>query len=354
MTDFLIVGRGLAAAVLAHTFFKQKISFKIIGSVHLSSSSLVAAGIFNPIVFKRLTKSWLADKTIPFLNTFYTECENRSGEKFITQRNIIKPFSEEQEKQLWLKKSKNELADFLDGNIYANPENKYKGCLLPPEFGLVKQAGNLDIRTFLKSTEKIFDADILSEEFDHSGLQIEADKVLYKGIEAKNIIFCEGHVVKNNPFFGWIPLKPVKGEVLTIRSNDLVLHNSILNKNGYLMGLGNNTYLTGATYNWEDLSETPTDNGAQELKQKLTQLITGDYKVIEHKAGVRPASLDRRPIVGSHPNYKNLFVFNGLGTKGVMLAPYFANNFVNFYSQKEVLNKEIDLKRFYHLYKGVG
>ncbi|MBK7816373.1 MAG: FAD-binding oxidoreductase [Sphingobacteriaceae bacterium] len=79
----------------------------------------------------------------------------------------------------------------------------------------------------------------------------------------------------------------------------------------------------------------------------MAGLIKVPYNVLEHKAGVRPSTLDRRPIIGQHPLHKNLFVFNGLGTKGVMLAPYFSKKFVHFYLNKEALDAEVDVKRFY-------
>ena len=120
MIDFIIVGRGLAASVIAHTLHEEKISFKVIGDQNLSNCSKVAAGIWNPIVFKRLTKSWLADDIVPFLNKFYTSCEQRVNKKLITQRQLLKPFTEEQEKKLWLKKASLELTEFLDDTIYDN------------------------------------------------------------------------------------------------------------------------------------------------------------------------------------------------------------------------------------------
>ncbi len=84
-----------------------------------------------------------------------------------------------------------------------------------------------------------------------------------------------------------------------------------------------------------------------ELKEKLKKIIGCNYQLINHQAGVRPSSADRRPIIGQHPKYKNLHVFNGLGTKGVMLAPYFGKNFVNFYSNKQALHPDINVNRFY-------
>ncbi len=350
MIDFIIVGRGLAASVIAHTLHEEKISFKIIGDQTLSKCSKVAAGIWNPIVFKRLTKSWLADDIVPFLNTFYNSCEQRVNKKLITQRQLLKPFTEEQEKNLWLKKASLELGEFLDDTIYDPNSQSLVNCKIGNQFGVVKQSGNLNMPEFLRTTDLFFKEDLVDEIFDHSKLEINSDFVLYKNIKAKNIIFCEGYLVKNNPLFNWIPLKPAKGEVLTISSPELKLKDQILNKNGFLMDLENDTFKVGATYEWQELTEDTTKKGLTELTDKLSQLITCNYTITKHEAGVRPSSVDRRPIIGLHPKHTNLYVFNGLGTKGVMLAPYFAKKFVNFYLKIEDLPKDVNIDRFYSHY----
>jgi glycine oxidase len=349
MTDFIIVGQGLAANVLAHTFHKAGLSFKIIGDPHLSRSSQVAAGIWNPIVFKRLTKSWLAGQIIPFLNDFYTACEEKLGTKLLSKRNIIRPFSEDQEKQLWLRKAKHELEAFLDDEIFEAEESHHKSCRIEGEYGKVKQAGSIDVDRFLKASADFFAENLLSEKFDYSALTVSSESVEYKHLRARNIIFCEGHLVKNNPWFSWIPLKPVKGELLSFRAPLLELGNNIFNKQAFILSVGDGIFKIGATYDWEDLSEETTHKALQDLEGKLQQMLKCDYEIIKQEAGIRPASVDRRPIIGAHPLHSNLFVFNGLGTKGVMLAPYFANNFVLFLTQKQGLHKEVDVKRFYHL-----
>ena len=350
MLDFIIVGRGLAATTLAHTFHKQELSFKLIGSENLSTCSKVAAGIWNPIVFKRLTKSWLADALVPYLNAFYSECELRIGKKLITQRSIIKPFSEDQEKELWIKKARTELENFLEEKIHVAFEEKLRHFKITDDYGLVKNSGNLNVADFIEASSFFFKEKVSDEIFDYGQLTISDTKVIYKNLEATNIIFCEGYLVKDNPWFHWIPLKPAKGEILTIHAPELRLKNSIFNRNGFLMDVKEATYRVGATYAWDDLSQNPTAKGLEELKIKLQNMITCEYSVVKHEAGIRPSSSDRRPIIGSHPTHKNVHVFNGLGTKGVMLAPFFAKNYVNFYLQKEPLHKEVDIRRFYHLY----
>lgn len=354
MIDFIIVGRGLAATTLSHHFLKEGISFNVIGVDALSSCSRVAAGIWNPIVFKRLTKSWMADEIVPYLNEFYSDCETRMGADLLTQRPIFKPFSEEQEKRLWFKKASSELSQFLDANIHETIPESLQHCRISMGYAVVKNGGNLDMERYLDASADYFKESFINEVFDHSQLKFEKQGYTYKTIVAKNIVFCEGYRVKDNPYFNWIPLKPAKGEVLTIEVPELKFINTIFNKNGFLMDLSPGLFKAGATYAWDDLTEDITEAAREELKDKIAHMINCDYKLIKHQAGIRPSSIDRRPILGQHPKHEGLFVFNGLGTKGVMLAPFFAKKFVNFYLQKEDLYSEVNVKRFYHLYEKEG
>lgn len=350
MKDVIIVGQGLSGAVLAHSFFEKNVSFHLVGNPGLSRCSQVAAGIFNPVVFKRLTKSWLADELISYLNTFYSDCEKRLNKKFLTQRPIIKPFVEEQEKKLWQKKSFAELRVFLDEEIYSKTPDEFSNFNIPNGYSQVLQSGNLNIPEFLNATFQFFKEHYLAETFDYSQLSVYEEKVVYKNLQAKHIVFCEGYLVKHNPFFSWLPLKPAKGEVLTIQSQELKLKNQIFNKNGFVMDIGENLFKLGATYEWENLNEETTPSALKELKEKFSEMSSCNFSVLKQEAGVRPSSVDRRPIIGAHPMHENLFVFNGLGTKGVMLAPFFANNFVNAFLQKESLRNEVNVNRFYRFF----
>jgi len=346
MLDLIIVGKGLAANTLALRLQEHQLSYFIIGNPSLSNCSRIAAGLWNPIVFKRMTLSWKADELIKELKTFYTSIEKRTGSQFYNERVILKPFFSEEEKAFWIKRSQKDLSQFIDANIYS-AQAQHKDLVIPNSYGVVNDCGNIDMQSFLSACEGLH-SENSNDTFDHSQLQINNDHVVYKTIKAKSIVFCEGHLVKNNPFFHWIPMNSVKGEVLEIETEGIELNNEILNHNAFIFKLKNNSYKIGATYNWKELNEEPTESGALELKEKLTGLIAAPYTITDHKAGVRPSTIDRRPIIGRHPLHKNLFVFNGLGTKGVMLAPYFSKKFVHFYLNKEALDQEVDLKRFYN------
>lgn len=339
--DIIIVGQGIAGSVLALELIKRGKSVIVIDKPELSSSSRVAAGIWNPVVFKRLTKSWMIDELCPCLNKFYIGAEKLLNAKFLEERKIAKLFTEEQEINLWKKKLSEDMRDYLSEEILEMQSPTVS------KYAIVKQAGNLDTIAFLNSTTQYLKANssYLEETFNHEELKIDSSGVSYKDITANEIIFCEGHLVKNNPHFNYIPFKPAKGDVLTITCNELNI-DFILNKGFFIMPLGNNTFKVGATYNWQDLTDVPNPAGKEELINKLKKLIPYEFEVIKHEAGVRPSVIDRRPVLGTHPTYPQLKIFNGLGTKAVMLAPFFAKQFCDYLIEGKDLNEEVDVKRF--------
>ena len=137
-----------------------------------------------------------------------------------------------------------------------------------------------------------------------------------------------------------------KGEILLVRIKDFDSQ-KVINKGVFILPIGNNLYKVGATYEWKDLSETPTEKGKLELLEKLKLVLKVPFELIEHRSGIRPTVKDRRPLIGIHPEHPQLGIFNGMGTKAVLLAPYFAQEFAGFLDGKNALNKEVSIHRFY-------
>lgn len=346
--NYIIVGQGIAGTVLAQTLLNDGKTVLLIDEGLEYSASVIAAGLYNPVVFKRLVKSWMADELIPYMDAFYVETEKLLNERFYYKKEIVKLFADVTEKEFWLKKSKEEVGTYLSQTMDLDFLNN---CVENP-FGAaeVTAAGNLNMAIFLKAFRTYFlkKEFLLQEKFEYGDLSISEKGVSYHNMDAEKIIFCEGHQTTANPYFNWLPFKLTKGELITIqlKKEHSIPADKVINKGVFILPLGNNTYKVGATYEWTDLTIHPTEKGKSELIDKLKKVIRVPFDIIDHQAGIRPTVLDRRPLIGLHPVHACIGIFNGMGTKGVMLAPYFAKQFNQFLKGRENLSDEVNCLRF--------
>lgn len=344
MYDLLIVGQGLAGTMLSHFALKRNLSFRIIDFHNPNAASNVASGVVNPITGRKMLKTWLADTVIPFAKNTYLDIENKLGVPLIEQLPILKVFSSQEDVATWNKNKldveyKNYLGNIIDC-ANRNINSKYG-------VGQINETFWLDTKILIKAYKTYFlqNNRLENAKFNFDELVIE-NYINYKNINYKNIIFCEGYQVINNPFFNFIPIKTAKGEQLRIKAEELKI-NSIINKNIFIIPAQNDEYYVGSNYIWNDMDEKVTVDGKNEILQKLEKTIHCPYTILEEKAGIRPTIKDRRPAIGRHKTYKNVYVFNGLGTKGISLSPYFAEHLLSHITSNEPLLDEINVARFY-------
>lgn len=342
--DYIIVGGGLAGSVLALSLLEKQKSVLVIDKPNLSSSSKVAAGLFQPMTFKRTIETWKGLDSINTSIEFYKNAENKLNAKFLHELKMSRIFSSFEEQNNWAIKS--------DDSFYKkliNEEKNPDAEICQPSFGYggVNFAGYLDVNEFLKSVHDFLNKSnlLLLEHFDYQKIRIEEDQVSYGDSSSNQIIFTEGWLVKENPWFSYLPMKPVKGEVLTIkipqRSNQSIISSSV-----FAVPIDEITYKVGSNYDWKNLNETSTEEIKTELVEKLKEMLqVEEVEIIQHLAGVRPASHDRRPYVGAHPQYESLIIFNGLGARGVSLAPYCAEFLTNFLVNRTEIPHELNVQR---------
>lgn len=341
--DVIIVGQGLAGTVLALELLSEGKNILVIDKPGLSNCSKAAGGIYNPIVFKRLTQSWMAGAVLPAMLEFYEKWEKTFQTHLLFPIKLRHLIANEDEEKVWQKKAANELAEFI-----APLTNEKEFTFSNKAEGIVKQAGYLDIPAFLQRSKEYLQGKnaYLEEKFDHSALKFEGEDLVYRDHTASRIIFCEGPLYKQNPWFSHLSFKPVKGEILTVHCEELHL-SSILTKDLFVLPLQKKGYFkVGSTYNWDDLTDEITAAGRASIEEKLKKVIPYPYTVADQQAGVRPSTIDRRPVIGFHKEHRNLGIFNGFGTKAVMLAPFFAKHFCSFIENKSPLWQEVDVKRF--------
>jgi glycine/D-amino acid oxidase-like deaminating enzyme len=345
MIDYIIVGNGLAGISFAEIALQNNKSILVFDN-NSQPSSRIAGGLYNPVVLKRFSEVWKAKEQLEFAFPLYHKIEEKLNVVFDYKIPILRKLASIEEQNNWFQAAdKPNLAPFLNPTLVTK---KYLNIDSPFHYGLVNETGYLDINAlilFYSNYLKISNS-LTEETFDYNAIQFCDDHIVYKDLKSKHIIFAEGFGLHANPYFNDLPLDGTKGELFIIKAPNLDL-DVVIKSSVFILPIGNDLYKVGATYDWKDKSNTPTEEGKQELVDKLKEIISCDFEIVEHFGGVRPTVKDRRPLVGNHPNYPQLHVLNGLGTRGVMLGPYLANELFQHIEHNLPLDKEIDIKRCY-------
>jgi glycine oxidase len=187
---------------------------------------------------------------------------------------------------------------------------------------------------------------LIPERFDENQIRIVNGKVEYGELTSGRLIFCTGLASAGSRFFSCLPFKPVKGELLTV---DLGIEMEfILCKGIFLIPETGTIYKTGSTYDRDDPYSGISIQAKDYLISKIKQLLNVEIKILDHVSGIRPATNDRRPFIGTHPENKMIGIFNGFGSKGVSLVPYFSEKYIQHIETGKPIDKEADIMRYFN------
>ncbi len=343
MYDFIVVGLGLAGWAFTRVLDENRKRFVVFDPCR-DNASTASAGVYNPVILKRFTMAWKAAEFLPYGLLQYRRYEMETGRRFVYPLPIYRKLASAAEQNDWQAAAgRPGFEQYMDGIRFEN----FPGIEAPFGFGITKNTGLVDVRALLQTRCRQLEKRglLMPEKFDYRKLQIGGSKIRYGEIEARRIVFAEGFGMKRNPFFGHLPLMGTKGETLRIR----LPHSGwpVIKSNVFLAPIpASDEYLTGATYEWEDKTTVPTDEARKILTGKLEKLYSGPYTITGQTAGIRPTVKDRRPLLGVHPEYPGLAVFNGLGTRGLILAPRLAKMLFEHLEFGMDLLPETDIKRW--------
>ena len=340
--DYIIVGHGYAALFFAHQLIKHQKSFKIF-SDGPSSASQVSAGVINPAVLKRFTTFWKAQEQIDALKQTLNEIVRYTGQHYLIEKKVKRIFHDEKEKELWLKKSSEDdtLKRFLSTDL-----QRLEYVKNPFGVGVVNQSARLDVNGFFRDMRRYLEENghWVSERFNYTDLDAENQR--YKDLEFNHVVFAEGIAVAGNPYFKDIAIHPNKGHHLIVKLSQPLPAGDTVKKKHFLFPLKDDLYYYGGTYDRHTETEGLDEKSIDLLKSGLSEFYPYDFEVVEAHYGFRPTVKDRRPILGSHERYKNLFVFNGLGARGILNGCYFSKELFEHIEHQKPLMPEVDLRRF--------
>lgn len=343
--DYLIVGQGICGTMLSWFLKKEGKPCLIIDDNNENASSKIAAGIINPVTGRRYAYTWMIEDVMPFAVRTYKEIGSYLNLKLASSKSIIDFFPSPQMRNAFIERlTENDtyLHSFPDQNRFNQYFNYDFGC------GEVSPAYTVHLQLLLSSwRKKLIELNAIKEEkFDLNELKVEKDFILYQNITAEKIIFCDGVYGVNNPWFQMLPYAPNKGEALIIECDELT--NEHIFKKGLMLAPlpEKDVYWVGSNYQWEFENDDPSQQFYEYATTVLNGWLKKPYRILAHKAAVRPATLERRPFVGFHPVFQNIGILNGMGTKGTSLAPFFAHQLTQHLVYHFPISPEADVHRF--------
>ena len=349
-TDFLIIGQGLAGSLLAWVLIQRGCRV-IVADNGDENASRVAAGIVNPVTGIRLAKTADADTLLAAAADCYARLPAVSGQSFYTGKPMIRIFRDDSELAQAVKRIKDvNYRPYLSDIAF--PGQTLDGLATPYGYCLQNQCGYLSTAPLLTCLKKIFTQHNAYRQSDVPYKAIGCNTfVHWEDITAKQVIFCEGYRARQNPWFSWLPFRPAKGEILTLAQHS-ELPDAILNFGHWLLPLDSGEMRTGATFDREFIDTKPTGDGRIRLLNSLKSLSPDLARspVLRHQAGIRPCTADRYPFIGQHPDYKQLAIFNGFGSKGSLQIPWYSLRFADFLLTGKPLPASCDIQRYRTLY----
>jgi glycine/D-amino acid oxidase-like deaminating enzyme len=333
--DIIIVGQGICGSLLSWSLLQKGLSIRVYDIGADRSATAAASGIINPITGKRFVKSWMVDELFPQAERVYAEISKAIGADFYEKLPIYK-----------LLESVREQNDLSARAIEPGYERYFQSTdvhyldrgIVKNDFGsfIIDGGGKMDTALFISTFRGYLKA---------KGLLIEEDFSYEQAIASKTkVVFCNGFRAAETGLFTSLPWQIVKGEYLLVRIRDFYGDRIISGDTTLSPTSERDIYYAGATYQWHYETEAPTEQYLNEIIESLQKMLHVPFDVIAHGAGVRPSAKYRRPFIGFHPSHQHVGIFNGMGTKGISLSPYFAEQFAEHIANGTALLPELDVK----------
>ncbi|MFN8309393.1 MAG: FAD-dependent oxidoreductase [Chitinophagales bacterium] len=334
MARYVVVGQGIAGSLLSYFLYKNRQNF-VVYDPGLGSATSAAGGLLNPITGKQFAKSWMADTLMPFAKTTYRELEQLLQVSFYHERRFLKVLQNVKEQNDYFLRA----ADEGYSAYFPNPGVVETDAVLQP-FGCIEVNGCAQLSTpvFLPAYRSFLRQHQFLVEENWEAAKKKDDDI---------VIYCDGYMAQQPEHpFSYLPWQLAKGEHLLVRLPHFPKNTIIKGATMLAPTADAHIFYAGATYQWHFETLLPTEEKRVEILSSLKKMLPFEPEITGAGAGVRPAVRDRRPLIGRHPEQSDLYLFNGLGTKGFSLAPYFAQELAAHLLHQQPLTPEINLQRF--------
>ncbi len=345
MLDYLIIGYGIAGALLAAELRRRGAAYAVVDRVPFESSSRVAAGIWAPLTGLHVARAPWAQQMLETAAEVYPELERSTDLKWYFPQRVFRVFKSPLQRERWLQhRGLPRGPEFLSAWL---PPESFPACINAPRGGVeIFGGGRVDTQLMVDSLRRMEQraGRLFEVEFEPEALHVSDERIAWGELTARHVVFCTGSSSLAGTPYDWVPFKSTRGDVLTVEAGcDL---QEIYHGARFLAPAGEGTYRVGASYVHGETTARPGAPERMAIETDLKHMLRAPFKTIDHRAGLRPNTLDNVAVLGSLPYDRRILIFNGLGSKGVLQAPLLARLLLNFSMYGDALPPELDVARF--------
>lgn len=345
------MGGGLAGCFHAAASATRGHRVTLVDAPRPKAASRVAAGLFNVFTGREANKTWMADDLLATIDRFLSRPEFMPLRSHFHFMPIYRPFPDARSYNDWMVKLQHPGYARLASH---HPTPKLAGILHNPLGGLqVNACGWVEVAPLCSGILSILEARYglrhVVAEFEHG--RLDPDNGAYDGPLANGtydeVVFAEGLGIAANPWFDFVEIRPLKGQIIDIRMAPGLDEGEVVIRKSFIIPKGNDFYTVGSTYEAQFEDEEPSETGIESLRRSVEAMVALPFEVVAARAALRPTTANRRPVLGRHPLHPRLAVLNGMGTKGVLQAPLMAELLRELLDgERSELPPEVGLERF--------
>lgn len=343
-TDILIVGAGLAGACAAVHLAPSRDVMLIDAAGPAEGASGAGAGLANPFTGRRAKPVWRMEDARDALAETVELSDARS---LVLDYGILRPAASADlaEKMRQVTREHRHLTCWLD----AGDCRRHFPHVIAPHGALFHNDGSaINIGGFclalVKAAEKL-GADVrmrhrlvdINEHPRGATCRLKTDNGDVE-VDADIVVLATGDGYPLFPYTADLNVHRVKGQTISIDGIDLPPRHPHVAGLGYLVNEGaapdgepgtSPRFVAGSTYEHAFADARPTEEATSHILTKVSKFVPSiiEGTVTQSRAGIRvtvPGT--RMPMVGPVSTSDRVWVFTGLGAKGLMTAPLIARS----------------------------
>lgn len=328
----LVVGHGLAGAILTQTLRYRGVSVACLDGGLIHSASKVAAGLINPYIGPKFNIPIDFSNCMESNRLFFEDFEKQNSCTLYSKDSLIRIFKSPEQKKRWDWLSTEKVESKYSEKFISS--DALKELRIDGKYGAgLTTIFRLEIKKFLSISKDL----LIKENLWQNKVFHETDAT-----DFDLIIFAEGFNVEKNSFFNWLPFSPAKGETIQIKGPSV----KSCSNGTWILPESKEYCMAGSTWEHDNLKSGPTLHGKLEIIKKINYLDLQNHEIVGHKSGIRSCTLDRHPIIGRHFKLPNLAIFNGFGSRGATTICYYANILVDHLIEGTGIPPLISIERF--------